>query len=468
MGEATMKGEDTRGEHAVRGICKNGRQSQTQEERMKREKGLKVAILMLGISMCVSFATFAQSKVTKVTFWTWSNTKTLQWVWDRYVADNPQYKDVQFEAHSTGGQAVDMMKNILVSYAAGAEIPDVVEMNFKLNSMLVANDIAADVTAYVQPYASMLPPEVLKSAQHNGKIYGFPLRGNSTMMLYRKDILEKAGVKPADLTTWAGFLAAGKKVTRNNKPNSDSNVYMLNVGPKTPGYVWGETFLGMHDLGFFDGSGNEIVDKDPGAIESFRLIDQFVKSGIATLVDDFTPQWYAALKDGKIATLVEAGWMPSILAQNVPDGAGKWVVTGYPTFATGKQSMQGIAGYTVFTKDKAKLDLICKAMVHTFFSEPVERDFEKDIAFNASLSFLAKTPPATPLLESFYPGQNIKKLDTDLLNQAVLFHYTPAFQAGYDILNTELSKTVTGQISIDDAIKAMGKDFQQKVGTSTF
>ncbi len=408
----------------------------------------------------------AAAKVDKVSFWTWSNPDTFVWIWNRFVTDFPQYKDVKVETHITDsvGGAIGMLKNIMISYAGGAEIPDISEMNFKLNAQLVEAGVTIDMTDYIKPYANQIPKAVLETGSHNGRIYGYPLRGNSSMMLYRTDFFEKAGISESDVATWEGFTRAGKKL-REKLPN----VYMLAVSPTVPAGYWGEMMLGQHGIGFFNkDTGEPILDTDPGAIESWKTVYGFVNAGIATLLTDLSAPWWAAVKEGRIATLPLAGWMPSILAKNAPELAGKWKCVPYPTFASGKQSLQGVAGYVVYAKQKAKQEVLAKALNNAFFKQENAYDLEKALAYNASLNYFADKPPKVPLIESYFPGQDVKALDLRLLANATIHGYTANFTETLDIANQEMAKAITGQKSIDDAIKAMGVAVRAKIGKSKY
>ena len=47
----------------------------------------------------------------------------------------------------------------------------------------------------------------------NGKLYASPFYGESSMVMYRKDLVEKAGLKLPDAPTWDFIFDAAKKMT---------------------------------------------------------------------------------------------------------------------------------------------------------------------------------------------------------------------------------------------------------------
>src|SRR5438067_1882245 len=60
-------------------------------------------------------------------------------------------------------------------------------------------------------------PSIRKGLESDGKLYAAPFYGESSALMYRKDILQKAGVTLADKPTWDDVAAAAKKV--HNPPN---------------------------------------------------------------------------------------------------------------------------------------------------------------------------------------------------------------------------------------------------------
>ncbi|WP_217597653.1 ABC transporter substrate-binding protein [Cohnella sp. GbtcB17] len=68
-------------------------------------------------------------------------------------------------------------------------------------------------------------PTFLEQGQVDGKQYFLPMYGTTQVMYYRKDALEKAGLKPEDLTTWEALAKAAEKMT-------------VKEGGKTTFYGW--------------------------------------------------------------------------------------------------------------------------------------------------------------------------------------------------------------------------------------
>ncbi|WP_337267317.1 ABC transporter substrate-binding protein [Oryzifoliimicrobium ureilyticus] len=61
--------------------------------------------------------------------------------------------------------------------------------------------------------AKDLLPAISASLTQNGKLYAVPFYGESAMLMYRTDLLEKAGLKMPDSPTWDFIADAAKKMT---------------------------------------------------------------------------------------------------------------------------------------------------------------------------------------------------------------------------------------------------------------
>ena len=72
--------------------------------------------------------------------------------------------------------------------------------------------VLKDITKSMEgEWADSLSPAGVKAFTYDGKVYGAPMKTSLEILWYNKELLKKAGVDPASLTTWKGFLEAVKK-----------------------------------------------------------------------------------------------------------------------------------------------------------------------------------------------------------------------------------------------------------------
>jgi multiple sugar transport system substrate-binding protein len=105
----------------------------------------------------------------------------------------------------------------LATAIRGGQPPDVVDMD-DINSVLFAyRDVFADLTNVVEalPYYKDLSTGHLDLVKQKGKIFGLPYLADNSMLYFNTDILKKADVDPASLSTgFDGMMAAAKKVQK--------------------------------------------------------------------------------------------------------------------------------------------------------------------------------------------------------------------------------------------------------------
>src|SRR6478736_3228918 len=62
-----------------------------------------------------------------------------------------------------------------------------------------------------------LLPAIRGGLSMDGKLYATPFYGESSMVMYRKDLMEKAGLTMPDAPTWEFIAEAAKKITNKDK-----------------------------------------------------------------------------------------------------------------------------------------------------------------------------------------------------------------------------------------------------------
>ncbi|MFC3799235.1 ABC transporter substrate-binding protein [Cohnella sp. GCM10012308] len=92
-------------------------------------------------------------------------------------------------------------------------------------------------------------PTFLEQGKVDGKQYFLPMYGTTQVMYYRKDALEKAGLKPEDLKTWEALAKAAEKMT-------------VKEGGKTTFYGWEPMWGYENMMDAVLGKGGKILSDD--------------------------------------------------------------------------------------------------------------------------------------------------------------------------------------------------------------
>src|SRR4051794_8384949 len=104
----------------------------------------------------------------------------------------------------------------LATAIRGRRVPDIVDID-DINSMLfIFRDALTDLTPLIDalPYRDALSPGHLLLATRGNRQYAVPFLADNSALFYNRELLDRAGVDPASLTDFAGYLEAARKVRR--------------------------------------------------------------------------------------------------------------------------------------------------------------------------------------------------------------------------------------------------------------
>jgi multiple sugar transport system substrate-binding protein len=104
----------------------------------------------------------------------------------------------------------------LATQAAGQNLPDVIQMDYRYIFEYARRGQLADLTGFVGKDIDLgdFDQNQLDSGKVDGKLYGISMGANSMTHVYRVPVLEKVGLQPPDPTTWTidDYVAMGKEV----------------------------------------------------------------------------------------------------------------------------------------------------------------------------------------------------------------------------------------------------------------
>ncbi len=232
--------------------------------------------------------------------------------WDPY----PQYDDksdwakyVQSCAPTgvtvkrTSAATSDLLNNLTTAEKAG-NAPDVVLLDNPAvpdaaSSGLIApaNEVGIDTTGFDTNLAG---PGTVK-----GVTYGVPVGANTLGLYYNKDILDKAGVDPASITSWTSLTAALQKV----HAKGDKGITFASIAGEEGVFQF---------LPWFWGSGANLKDiTSDEAIQAATLLSGWIAKGYApksALTDNQSASWDLFLT-GKYAFAENGSWFAQAASQ---------------------------------------------------------------------------------------------------------------------------------------------------------
>lgn len=172
----------------------------------------------------------------------------------------------------------------------------------------------------------------------SGAVVAAPADIGPGTMLYRHDVLAKAGVSPEDLTrSWDSYVEAGIKIKRNTGAYLVSNVQNIKNILIRAGLKDGE---GQ----YFDAASRPLVTS-PRFVRAFEVARKLRQHGLDARVGEWSNDWAEGFKRGTQATEMGGAWLVGQLANWVaPATKGLWRASQLPE---GAYSFYGGAFYAI-------------------------------------------------------------------------------------------------------------------------
>ncbi|WP_018143152.1 ABC transporter substrate-binding protein [Alloscardovia criceti] len=294
--------------------------------------GQKALAVLGSVAMLGSLAACGSSSGSANSTSSDGKTTLTVWAWDSTVArtvagfekENP---DITVNVVNAG-TSKDEYTGLSNAMQAGSGAPDIAQIEYYALPEYVIRGYVQDLSDLgAKDYSDFYTPGTWSSVNISGGVYGLPMDSGPMAWFYNKEVFDKAGVDPTQVTTWDQFYEAAKKIR------------------ETGSYITSDS----GDAGFFDSmtwqngakpfttsaDGKSVSikltsDEKVQEFEDFwqKLIDEDL---IDTKTAGWTDDWNKGLNNGSIASLLIGAWMPYNLLSGAPDGDGKWRVTQMPT-----------------------------------------------------------------------------------------------------------------------------------------
>ncbi|ANK73450.1 MULTISPECIES: sugar ABC transporter substrate-binding protein [Ensifer] len=311
-----------------------------------------------------------------------------------------------------------------------------------------------------------LLPAIRSGLTIDGKLYAAPFYGESSMVMYRKDLFEKAGLTMPDAPTWEFIADAARKITDKN-----AEVYGICLRGKAG---WGENmaFLTATANAFgarwFDENWKPQFDQP----EWKNALDFYVK-----LMNDAGPPGASSNGFNENLSLFQTGkcgmWIDATVAASFVTNPKESTVADKVGFALAPDTGLGKRGNWLWAWNLAIPAGSQKvASAEKFISWATGKDYLKLVADKEGW---ANVPPGTRT--SLYANPEYQKaapfakMTLDSINAAdpknpavkpvpyvgVQFVAIPEFQGLGTAVGQQFSAALAGQMSVDDALASAQK-----------
>ena len=308
-----------------------------------------------------------------------------------------------------------------------------------------------------------LLPAVRGGLTVGGKLYAAPFYGESSMLMYRKDLADKAGVTVPERPTWTQVADLAKKIH-----NPSAGVYGICLRGK-PG--WGDnmaflsTLVNTHGGQWFDMQWKPQIDTKPwkdaitfyvdllknygppgSSSNSFNEILALTNSGKCGMWIDATiaASFVSDPKQSKVADQMAFAQAPTAVT---PKGA-NWLWSWNLAIPAGSKKVDAAQKFVSWATSKDYVQLVAKTNgwanvpTGTRKSTYASPEFQKAARFAAAekVAIDSANPTDSTLPKSPYVG--------------VQFAAIPEFQAIGIAVGQQMSAALAGKTTVDAALKA--------------
>ena len=266
-----------------------------------------------------------------------------------------------------------------------------------------------------------------------GAVLAVPTDIGPGALLYRTDLLAKAGLKECDLTgSWEGYVAAGVKI------KAATGAYLM-AHARDMKDILIRTGLEPGEGLFFDKDSRPLVNT-PRFVRAYELARAVRRQQLDAKVISWSSDWSEGFKRGGIATQMSGAWLAGHLnTWLAPSTRGKWRSAQLPegAFAAYGGTFFAIARHG---------DAARKPMAYEFIRFMTMNRTQQLAAFKAQDAFPAlidaQTDPFYDLPLPFLGGQQARRDWREAADQIRAFPVHKQDNFAKEVIDTELDKVL--------------------------
>lgn len=401
----------------------------------------------------------ANDEPVDITVWSWDLNKDLV---DLFEEENPNINVTLTNA----GTNTDEYMALNNAIEAGSGAPDVAQIEYYALPEYVIRGNLEDLTQFgADKFADYFTPGTWNSVNINDGVYGMPSDSGPMIMLYNKDVFEKAGISEPP-ATWDEYYEDAKKLRAVGS-------YIANDAG---------------DAGFFDSmvwqaGGHPFDISEDGTTVTINLtaddgtqrwaefwqkmIDEDL---IDTRTAGWTDEWNRGLGDGSISGLLTGAWISINIATNSAQATGQWRVAQLPQWKAGEHANSENGGSSlalIKSDDEAKKQAAYKFVEFITHSKTGTDFRDRTGAFPANRESLQKpefldktTVTANGEDVEYYGGQKYNEEMAKAAENVVDgYQFLPFEVYARSLFADTVGKAFTGEATMSEGIA----EWQQKL-----
>jgi N,N'-diacetylchitobiose transport system substrate-binding protein len=312
----------------------------------------------------------------------------------------------------------------------------------------------ADEGAFEQvakPAPGQYVSSLVDAATLDGKVWGKPWYAGSRALIYRKDVLKKAGVEVPK--TWDELLAASKAI-KAKVPS----IYPIGYTGLTEHMYLPTIWQAGGQIAKQDGESWTSALNTPEAAKAIQFYTDFYKEGLTpkAAIGWEEPDAQEAFINGDIAMLVAGGWTYNSIIQTKPELESKIGTVLEPAGPSGKDTAFAGGSHLVVFKESENTET-ANAFVD-FMLEPANLN-----KFTSEIGFLPGT--VAGIEESGYLEDPVRKpFAEQLLEHSAVYPPSPRWGAleGANIFDGVIQNVMKGKETPQQAAQSLAEKMDEE------
>jgi N,N'-diacetylchitobiose transport system substrate-binding protein len=331
---------------------------------------------------------------------------------------------------------------------AGGKVPDVAEMGTTWTPEFADEGAFESVPKSASgEYVSSL----VDAATLDGKIYGKPWYAGARALIYRKDILKKAGVQPPK--TWDDMEAAAAAIKAKG-----GGIYPFASNGLSEHYYLPTIWQAGGEIAKQDGDTWKAALNSPEGAKAIDYYTSFYKKGYSpkASIGWEEPDAQEAFVNGDIAMLIAGGWTYQSIIDTKPALKSKIGVTLEPTGPSGKDTAFAGGSHLVVFKE-SKNAATANAFVD-FMLQPANLN-----KFTSAIGFLPGTKAGIEK-SGYLQDPTRKPFAEQLLDHSAVYPPSPRWGAleGANIFDGVIQNVMRGKETPTDAAKSLSEQMDKE------
>jgi arabinosaccharide transport system substrate-binding protein len=343
---------------------------------------------------------------------------------------NEKFPDKPINLTVTTGESHSLHSKLLIASQSGEGTPDIADVEIGYYASFLKDNYFLPINDVVEPYKDeVVMSRIEMYGDTSGNYYGIDFHLGESVCYYNMDIMNEAGVDPADIVTWDDFVEAGKVVLeKTGKPM---------IAVETTDLFLPQLMLLEKGVQYVTEDGKPNIDT-PEHAEVIDFIREMMDLGICEIAPGglyHAEEWYGHLNDGGVAAVAMPLWYMGRFTDYCKDLKGKIAIYEIPVWNEGdtRAVLQGGTGTSVLKYTK-HADLAKEFLAFAKLSEEGNKYIWNVLGFDPIRTSLWEDPEITENKDNKFlsyfatnPFDILKRNGTDLTAPNIAGGYSATY-----------------------------------------